>query len=164
MKLTTKGRYAVTAMLDLAMHHDGGPVPLADISRRQAISLSYLEQLFTRLRRRGLVRSTRGPGGGYSLDRPPEAVTVADVITAVDEAVDTTRCRGEANCQDGRRCLTHELWTDLAAQIYGFLRGITLGQLMARQEVQEVAARQDGLLHGREEDSPTGPLDVRPAR
>jgi Rrf2 family iron-sulfur cluster assembly transcriptional regulator len=142
MRLTTKGRYAVTAMLDLALRQDNGPISLADISERQGISLSYLEQLFTKLRRSGLVKSTRGPGGGYSLSRPSTEIAVADVITAVDEKVDSTRCGGLGNCHDDERCLTHDLWTDLSDQIYAFLSGITLGNLVARQGVQEVAQRQ----------------------
>lgn len=143
MRLTTKGRYAVTAMLDLAIHYENGPISLADISERQGISLSYLEQLFTKLRRTGLVKSTRGPGGGYALSRPAMDIAVADVITAVDEKVDTTRCGGMSNCQDDERCLTHELWVDLSDQIYTFLRSISLGQLMERKGVREVADRQD---------------------
>jgi len=143
MRLTTKGRYAVTAMLDLAIHYENGPISLADISERQGISLSYLEQLFTKLRRTGLVKSTRGPGGGYSLSRPADEIAVADVITAVDEKVDTTRCGGLSNCQDDERCLTHELWVDLSNQIYNFLSAISLGQLMHRKGVREVATRQD---------------------
>jgi Rrf2 family iron-sulfur cluster assembly transcriptional regulator len=143
MRLTTKGRYAVTAMLDLALHRDQGPVTLADISRRQGISLSYLEQLFSRLRRNGLVESTRGPGGGYRLGRPGDQIAVADVITAVDESVDATRCGGLENCQGEQRCLTHELWCELSSQIYEFLNGITLATLVERREVQEVAQRQD---------------------
>jgi len=132
MKLTSKGRYAVTAMLDLALHADDGPVTLSGISERQGISLSYLEQLFTRLRKHGLVLSTRGPGGGYSLSRAAELIAIADVITAVDESVDATRCGGLANCQDGNRCLTHDLWTELSEQIHSFLSDITLGQLIRR--------------------------------
>lgn len=142
MRLTTKGRYAVTAMLDLALRQDSGPISLADISERQGISLSYLEQLFTKLRRSGLVKSTRGPGGGYSLSRSANEIAVAEVITAVDEKVDSTRCGGLGNCQDDERCLTHDLWTDLSEQIYTFLSGITLGNLVASQGVQEVAQRQ----------------------
>ena len=145
MRLTTKGRYAVTAMLDLAIHFQRGPISLAEISERQGISLSYLEQLFTKLRRAGLVRSTRGPGGGYSLSRPAAEIAVADAITAVDENTDTTRCGGLGNCQNDERCLTHELWVDLSEQIHGFLSGISLAQVMARKGVQEVAARQDEL-------------------
>jgi Rrf2 family iron-sulfur cluster assembly transcriptional regulator len=145
MKLTTKGRYAVTAMLDLAFHCGGGPVKLAEISERQGISLSYLEQLFTRLRKEGLVLSTRGPGGGYSLSRTSDQIAIADVITAVDESVDTTRCGGMSNCHNDQRCLTHELWTDLSTQISDFLRGVTLGSLMTRGGVREVAERQDNV-------------------
>ena len=130
MKLTTKGRYAVTAMLDLAIHSGAGPVKLAEISERQGISLSYLEQLFTRLRKEGLVSSTRGPGGGYALSRPSDEIAVADVILAVDENVDTTRCGGLGNCHNDERCLTHELWTELSDRIRGFLSEITLGQLV----------------------------------
>ncbi|MEJ2687492.1 MAG: Fe-S cluster assembly transcriptional regulator IscR, partial [Gammaproteobacteria bacterium] len=132
MKLTTKGRYAVTAMLDLAFHGKEGPVSLADIARRQGISLSYLEQLFTRLRKEGLVTSTRGPGGGYTMSRPADRIAVAQVISAVDESVDATRCGGLSNCQNEQQCLTHDLWTDLSRQIFNFLNEITLGQLMRR--------------------------------
>jgi Rrf2 family iron-sulfur cluster assembly transcriptional regulator len=149
MRLTTKGRYAVTAMLDLAIHNDQGPISLADISGRQAISLSYLEQLFSRLRKQGLVVSTRGPGGGYSLSRPADEIVVADVITAVDETVDTTRCGGSADCQNHQQCLTHDLWADLSSQIRSFLSGISLGELMARHGIREVAARQDRMIKQR---------------
>ena len=142
MRLTTKGRYAVTAMLDLALHYKDGPITLADISQRQGISLSYLEQLFSRLRKQGLVDSTRGPGGGYRLSRTASEIAVADVITAVDEKVETTRCGGLSNCQDDQQCLTHELWTELSKQIHDFLLGISLGDLVERKGVQEVAARQ----------------------
>jgi len=143
MRLTTKGRYAVTAMLDLAIHHDQGPVTLADIARRQGISLSYLEQLFAQLRKRGLVRSSRGPGGGYRLGRAADDIAVVEVIGAVDESVDATRCRGMENCQGDARCLTHDLWQDLSKQIHDFLGGIDLGQLVERRRVREVAERQD---------------------
>jgi Rrf2 family iron-sulfur cluster assembly transcriptional regulator len=143
MRLTTKGRYAVTAMLDLALHYNDGPITLADISQRQGISLSYLEQLFSRLRKQELVDSTRGPGGGYRLSRDSHDIAVADVITAVDEKVETTRCGGLSNCQDDSQCLTHDLWTELSSQIHSFLMGISLGNLVERQGVQEVAARQD---------------------
>lgn len=142
MRLTTKGRYAVTAMLDLAIHHDQGPVTLADIAKRQGISLSYLEQLFAQLRKNDLVRSTRGPGGGYRLGRGATAIAVSDVIRAVDESVDATRCGGKENCQGEERCLTHDLWTDLSQQIYEFLSSINLAQLVARRRVKEVACRQ----------------------
>jgi len=143
MRLTTKGRYAVTAMLDLALHYKDGPITLADISKRPGISLSYLEQLFSRLRKNGLVDSARGPGGGYRLSREAAQISVADVITAVDEKVDAMRCEGKGNCHENGQCLTHELWCDLSDQIYAFLKSIDLGQLVARQGVQEVAARQD---------------------
>ncbi|UYG07307.1 Rrf2 family transcriptional regulator [Halomonas sp. M4R1S46] len=142
MRLTTKGRYAVTAMLDLTMNADAGPISLADISRRQEISLSYLEQLFARLRRGGLVDSVRGPGGGYLLAMPPETISVARVIDAVNESVDTTRCGGLSDCQQGDTCLTHHLWSELSEQIHGFLDGVTLGQLASREEIQNIAGRQ----------------------
>ncbi len=146
MRLTTKGRYAVTAMLDLAIHYKSGPITLADISKRQGISLSYLEQLFSRLRKNGLVDSARGPGGGYRLSRSAAEICVADVITAVDEKVDAMRCDGKGNCQDNGPCLTHELWCDLSDQILNFLKGIDLEQLVERKGVQDVAARQDSKL------------------
>ncbi|GAB6040508.1 Fe-S cluster assembly transcriptional regulator IscR [Endothiovibrio diazotrophicus] len=133
MRLTTKGRYAVTAMLDLALHYTDGPITLADISERQGISLSYLEQLFSRLRKRGLVDSARGPGGGYRLSRSAHEIAVAEVITAVDESVDVRKCGGLGNCLEDRPCLTHELWTDLSQQIHDFLNGISLGDLMDRK-------------------------------
>ncbi|UCE76443.1 MAG: Fe-S cluster assembly transcriptional regulator IscR [Gammaproteobacteria bacterium] len=147
MKLTSKGRYAVTAMLDLALHAEQGPVTLAGISERQGISLSYLEQLFTRLRKQGLVASTRGPGGGYTLSRAAHDIAVADVVTAVDESVDATRCGGRGDCQGGKRCLTHDLWTELSEQIYGFLSGITLGKLVD-QGAEREAARKDAARNG----------------
>jgi Rrf2 family iron-sulfur cluster assembly transcriptional regulator len=143
MRLTTKGRYAVTAMLDLAIHYKDGPITLSDISKRQGISLSYLEQLFSRLRKNGLVDSARGPGGGYRLSRAAAEINVADVITAVDEKVDAMRCEGKGNCQNDGPCLTHDLWCDLSNQIYSFLKGIDLGQLVERKGVQEVSLRQD---------------------
>lgn len=146
MRLTTKGRYAVTAMLDLALHEDFGPVSLADISRRQGISLSYLEQLFLRLRKHGLVSSARGPGGGYRLQLPRSDISVADVIRAVDEQVDATRCGGHKNCQGDERCLTHDLWEDLSTHITGFLNGISLSDLVQRRSVRQVSARQDHVL------------------
>jgi Rrf2 family iron-sulfur cluster assembly transcriptional regulator len=132
-------------MLDLALHYDDGPITLADISRRQGISLSYLEQLFSRLRKKELVVSARGPGGGYRLSRVANDIAVADVVTAIDEKVDATRCGGLANCQDDEPCLTHELWTDLSERIYDFLSGITLADLVNRRAVQEVAQRQHGI-------------------
>lgn len=143
MKLSTKGRYAVTAMMDLAIHDKVGPVTLADISQCQGISLSYLEQLFAKLRKQGLVEGVRGPGGGYRLARPADRITVANIITAVDESMDVTRCHGNEDCQEGERCLTHELWNDLSNRLYEFLDGITLDQFANRPEVQAVAKRQD---------------------
>jgi len=145
MRLTTKGRYAVTAMLDLAINHNQGPITLADISERQGISLSYLEQLFSRLRRQGLVDSTRGPGGGYRLSRSANSIAVAEVIEAVDETVDATRCKGKQNCHDDHACLTHQLWTDLSDLIRDFLNEITLAQVLEKrfQEVSKEVARQD---------------------
>ncbi|MCG2579501.1 MAG: Fe-S cluster assembly transcriptional regulator IscR [Marinobacter sp.] len=143
MKLTTKGRYAVTAMLDLALHGDQGPVSLADISARQEISLSYLEQLFSRLRRHKLVVSIRGPGGGYRLSRDAGAVFIAEVVDAVSESLDTTRCGNKGDCQNGEKCLTHHLWSDLSDQIHQFLSEISLADLMKKREIQMVADRQD---------------------
>ncbi len=148
MRLTTKGRYAVTAMLDLALHGNQSPITLADISQRQGISLSYLEQLFSRLRKRGLVGSTRGPGGGYRLGKSPEEISVAAVIGAVDETVDATRCGGLANCQDDVTCLTHELWCELSNQIHDFLSGISLAQLVDRGAVRKIAERQENQKEG----------------
>ncbi|MCB1734582.1 MAG: Fe-S cluster assembly transcription factor [Gammaproteobacteria bacterium] len=143
MRLSTKGRYAVTAMMDLAIHGEECPVTLADISECQGISLSYLEQLFARLRREGLVEGVRGPGGGYRLAKAASTITIADIINAVGEGVDATRCGGKGDCQGGARCLTHELWADLSDQIHDFLQGITLADFANRPGVREVARRQD---------------------
>jgi Rrf2 family iron-sulfur cluster assembly transcriptional regulator len=144
MRLTTKGRFAVTAMLDVALYAGDAPVTLAAISARQKISLSYLEQLFGKLRRNGLVDSVRGPGGGYQLARAPDAMTVAEIIRAVDEPIDATQCGGRENCHDDRRCMTHELWAGLNAHIFGFLRGVTLADLVARQKPRtDVVVMQD---------------------
>ena len=142
MKLTTKGRYAVTAMLDLALHYEQGAVTLSDIARRQGISLSYLEQLFARLRRNGLVDSVRGPGGGYNLAMPPSNISVAKIVIAINENIDATRCGGEKNCDGEERCLTHNLWEDLSHRIHEFLDGISLADLVSKPTVQEVARRQ----------------------
>lgn len=142
MRLTTKGRYAVTAMLDLALNSQSGPVSLADISQRQEISLSYLEQLFARLRQHNLVVSVRGPGGGYRLQRELSQISVAEIIDAVNESVDATNCGGAGNCQQGEVCLTHYLWSDLSTQIHQFLNGISLADLVARKDVQTVSNRQ----------------------
>ncbi|MEC8917463.1 MAG: Fe-S cluster assembly transcriptional regulator IscR [Pseudomonadota bacterium] len=141
MRLTTKGRYAVTAMLDLALNANQGPVCLADISKRQDISLSYLEQLFAKLRRANLVSSVRGPGGGYRLGRTPAEISVAGVIDAVNESVDATRCQGQADCHQGSKCITHHLWCDLSDEIQRFLSDISLQELVRREEARVIASR-----------------------
>jgi Rrf2 family iron-sulfur cluster assembly transcriptional regulator len=142
MKLTTKGRYAVTAMLDLALHYQQGAVTLSEIAKRQGISLSYLEQLFARLRRNGLVDSVRGPGGGYTLALAPDKITVAQIVITINENIDATRCGGDKNCQGDERCLTHDLWHALSERIHDFLNGITLADLVAEPNVRDVAERQ----------------------
>lgn len=142
MRLSTKGRYAVTAMLDLAIHYGEGPVTLAGISEAQGISLPYLEQLFARLKKQGLVKGMRGPGGGYRLAYPPTEISIARVIDAIGEGIDATMCHGSEDCQDGERCLTHELWQKLGAEIYNFLDGITLASFLARKRVSELVRRQ----------------------
>ena len=151
MRLTTKGRYAVTAMLDLAIHARLEPVSLADISERQSISISYLEQLFAKLRKSGLVSSVRGPGGGYQLAHHGGDIYIAQIIDAVDELVDATRCNGQGDCQQGMMCLTHELWSDLSVQIHTFLASISLEELVNRREVQAVAIRQSKAMRQGEE-------------
>jgi Rrf2 family iron-sulfur cluster assembly transcriptional regulator len=139
MRLTTKGRFAVTAMLDLALHGTDGPVTLAGISGRQKISLSYLEQLFGKLRRRELVESVRGPGGGYHLARDAALVSVADIVRAVEEPIDSTQCGGRENCRDNQRCMTHDLWEELNSTVYGFLDGVKLSDLVERQKTRTVS-------------------------
>lgn len=139
MRLTTKGRFAVTAMLDLALNGAQGPVTLSGISERQKISLSYLEQLFGKLRRRELVESVRGPGGGYHLARDASLVSVADIICAVEECIDSTACGGRENCHDSHRCMTHDLWEELNATVHGFLAGVTLSQLVEKQRTKPVS-------------------------
>jgi Rrf2 family iron-sulfur cluster assembly transcriptional regulator len=134
MRLTTKGRFAVTAMLDLALNESGRPVTLAGISERQNISLSYLEQLFSRLRQGGLVKSVRGPGGGYRVALPLDEVSVSDIIRAVDEQIDATQCGGHENCMGDTRCMTHDLWTALNHKILDYLEGVSLAQLVASQK------------------------------
>lgn len=133
MRLTTKGRFAVTAMIDLALRSGDGPVTLAGISERQKISLSYLEQLFGKLRRYSLVDSVRGPGGGYCLARPGMEITVADIVRAVDEQLDATQCGGKENCKDEERCMTHELWATLNLKMYEYLSSVTLSDLADKQ-------------------------------
>ncbi|MEM7026759.1 MAG: Rrf2 family transcriptional regulator [Pseudomonadota bacterium] len=146
MKMTTKGRYAVTAMLDLALHDDKGSVSLGDIARRQNISLTYLEQLFSKLKRSGLLASSRGPGGGYRLALKPEDISVARIVFSVDEPIDITRCHGKQNCQNDVRCLTHDLWMELNLHISSFLNGITLADLLKRNNVKQVSERQDAIM------------------
>ena len=138
MRLTTKGRFAVTAMLDLALNASDGPVTLAGISERQKISLSYLEQLFGKLRRRDLVESVRGPGGGYFLARDAALVSVADIVRAVEEPLDSTQCGGRENCHDSHRCMTHDLWEELNTTVYGFLAGVKLSHLVEKQRTRPV--------------------------
>jgi len=140
MKLTTKGRYAVTAMLDLALNENRGPITLADISKRQEISLSYLEQLFSKLRKNGLVDSARGPGGGYKISRDSNKIFVSEIIAAVDETVDATRCKGKGNCKNDERCITHDLWCDLSEQIFIFLSGISLAKLVKKDRMNQQEA------------------------
>jgi Rrf2 family iron-sulfur cluster assembly transcriptional regulator len=150
MRLTTKGRFAVTAMMDLALRGGNDPVTLAEISARQHISLSYLEQLFGKLRRQALVNSVRGPGGGYRLAKPTQEICVADIILAVDEPIDATQCGGKENCQDDRKCLTHDLWAKLNDHIFGYLRAVTLAELVRNHQsasnvtVIRVTERQPG--------------------
>ena len=143
MRLTTKGRFAVTAMIDLASRQTDGPVTLAGIADRQKISLSYLEQLFGKLRRHDLVSSVRGPGGGYRLGLAPGEISVGQVITAVDESVDATKCLGKGGCHGGTQCLTHSLWRDLSERISSFLGDITLAELVGQADVRRIAGKQD---------------------
>lgn len=143
MRLSTKGRYAVTAMLDLALHGESGPLTLTDISATQGISLSYLEQLFAALRAKNLVRGVRGPGGGYFLAKPTKEITIAEIICAVDEWVELTRCGGKEDCQSGQKCLTHALWDKLSSEIYEFLNRITLADIVQRGTQQQNLHRHD---------------------
>ncbi len=148
MKLSTKGRYAVTAMMDIALHEKVGPVTLADISQCQGISLSYLEQLFSKLRNTGLVKGVRGPGGGYRLAKPASEISVADIIDSVDENLDLTHCESKGNCNKGEKCLTHKLWYDLTCDLHRFLGGITLDQYVKRPQISELVKKQD-VQYGR---------------
>ncbi len=147
MRLTTKGRFAVTAILDLALSQNGGPVSLAGISERQGISLSYLEQLFGKLRRSQLVRSVRGPGGGYLLARNLEEVSVADIIRAVDEPIDATSCGGRENCHDDQKCITHDLWAGLNEHIFDYLSSVKLATLVAKQKERRAAQAAAVQMH-----------------
>src|SRR5215470_14761085 len=142
MRLTTKGRFAVTAMIDLALHHGSGPVTLAEISSRQKISLSYLEQLFGKLRRHQLVESVRGPGGGYCLAKELGSVSVSEIILAVDEPIDATQCGGKENCRDDQKCITHDLWAKLNDHILEYLRAVTLKQLVDGQQAKAAGVAQ----------------------
>ncbi|RPJ47906.1 MAG: Fe-S cluster assembly transcriptional regulator IscR [Betaproteobacteria bacterium] len=157
MRLTTKGRFAVTAMVDLGMRHGTGPVTLAEISGRQKISLSYLEQLFGKLRRRGIVDSVRGPGGGYCLAGDMAQLTVAEIILAVDEPIDATQCAGKENCKDEEKCLTHDLWANLNARIFDYLGSVTLRQLVENQRAKEagIAPVHDMRMVARQRDAAT---------
>ncbi len=144
MRLTTKGRYAVTAMIDLSINQIKGPVTLKSISDNQGISLSYLEQLFSKMRKSELVTGTRGPGGGYILAKDVDQISIADIVVAVDEPLDITECEGQQNCHEGKRCLTHGLWSELSDQLYGFLAGIQLGQLMRQSGIEQLQADRPG--------------------
>ena len=146
MRLTTKGRFAVTAMLDIALHHGKGPVTLAGISQRQRISLSYLEQLFGRLRRHALVDSVRGPGGGYTIARELDKLSVANIIKAVDEPIDATQCGGKENCRDEGRCMTHELWSTLNDKMYEYLESVKLSDLVLRQRAADAKAASEKTI------------------
>jgi len=150
MRLTTKGRFAVTAMIDLALNAGQEPVTLAEISERQKISLSYLEQLFGKLRRSGLVQSVRGPGGGYRPAKALETVSVADIIIAVDEPIDATQCAGKENCREEHKCITHDLWMSLNDHIFDYLRGVTLAQLVAKQRAAVAEGRVVELMDQRQ--------------
>jgi Rrf2 family iron-sulfur cluster assembly transcriptional regulator len=148
MRLSTKGRYAVTAMMDIALHEKQGPVTLAEISQCQGISLSYLEQLFSKLRKHGLVIGVRGPGGGYRLAKTADKISIADIIQSVDEKLDMTKCGGKGDCSNGEKCLTHQLWFDLSCRLYEFLSGIKLDQYVNRPEINVLVKKQD-ILYGR---------------
>jgi len=151
MQLTTKGRFAVTAMMDIALHGRYKPVTLARISERQKISLSYLEQLFGKLRRNKLVDSVRGPGGGYKLAKPMHQVSAVDIILAVDEPIDATQCGGKENCHNGKQCMTHHLWSGLNVKIRDYLAFVTLEQLVTDSKAKNIAALQDLRDCGRSE-------------
>lgn len=160
MRLTTKGRFAVTAMLDLALRCEDGPVALATVAERQSISLSYLEQLFGKLRRHKLVESVRGPGGGYCVARALDKIAVADIIRAVDEQLDATQCGGEENCHDAHRCMTHDLWSTLNAKMYEYLASVTLADLVAREKMRAASRGEAAVLDSR----PLGPHPRRNSR
>lgn len=160
MRLTTKGRFAVTAMMDLALRGEAGPVALAGVAERQNISLSYLEQLFGKLRRYKLVDSVRGPGGGYRIARPLERVSVADIIRAVDEHLDATQCGGQENCQEEHRCMTHDLWSTLNTKMFEYLASVSLADLVEREKAKAVARGEAVMVDQR----PLGPHPRRVVR
>ena len=145
MKLSTKGRYAVTAMMNLALNNRRGPMTLAEISACQGISLSYLEQLFAKLRVAGLVEGVRGPGGGYRLGKPTNIISIAEIMQAVDESIDSTQCQGTEDCNGGDRCLTHQLWEDLSCRLYEFLSEMTLADFVKQPEVRRVSITRDSV-------------------
>ena len=145
MKLTTKGRYAIIAMLDIAMYGGVSPVPLRDVSNRQNISLSYLEQLFSKLRLSALVKSIRGPGGGYILNKDAGEINLYQIITAVDENIDQTQCGGAMNCNNDKPCLTHFIWTDLNRKINDYMKGITLNDVALRKDVKNIIYRREEI-------------------
>ena len=138
MKLTTKGRYAIVAMIDIALYTSNTPISLSEISKRQNISLAYLEQLFSKLKTKSLVKSVRGPGGGYKLDRNPSKITLFEIITAVDENMDQTQCGGAMNCNNDKPCLTHYVWTDLTKQINDYMKGVSLGDVILRNDIRNI--------------------------
>lgn len=146
MRLTTKGRYAVTAMIDVALHEANWPIRLADIAVRQQITVAYLEQLAGKLRQCGLLQSIRGPNGGYQLSRPAAQITLGQILKAADEDIDVTRCGGTSDCQGGQRCLTHDLWAELNHEIWGFLEGISLRDMCQKTQIRRIAARQDAAF------------------
>ncbi len=160
MRLTTKGRFAVTAMMDLALRGEEGPVALATVAERQSIYLSYLEQMLGKLRRHNLVESVRGPGGGYCMARPLDQIAVADIIRAVDEQLDATQCGGEENCHEAHRCMTHDLWSTLNAKMFDYLASVTLADLVARERQKAVARGEAVILDTR----PLGPHPRRGSR
>ena len=148
MKLTTKGRYAIVAMIDIALFQKKTPISLSEISKRQDISLSYLEQLFSKLKTKSLVKSVRGPGGGYKLDREASEITLFEIITAVDENLDQTQCGGAMNCNNNKPCLTHYIWTDLTKKINEHMKSITLNDTLNRYDIKTIINRREEQGHG----------------
>ena len=163
MRLTTRGRYAVTALLDLALQDSqhAAAVSLSDIAKRQAISISYLEQLFSKLRKQGLVVSTRGASGGYHIAKPLADISVMHIIAAVDESIEARACEGQGNCQDGAMCLTHDLWTGLSEHIADYLSNVTLAELIAGQNVRQIAERQERDVQRLEQLNAEQPISLK---